>query len=410
MKKLITFMGTVRYESVTYRFEDEDYKTKFFVEAAANKYRPDEIIVMLTEKARNSENWKELQPILSSEYKVRDVDIREGKSEEELWEIFERITDCLDVNDRVIFDVTHSFRTLPILTLIAATYLRVAKSVQIEAIVYGAYQAKDIDSDEPRPVFELTPFIKLLDWVTATDKFMKTGDAKELAGLLRDEHKSAWKDKDRPKSEKPKNLESFANKLESLSTALQTVRTGEIAEYSSLLGSQLDQAEGEIEQLTKPFLPLLEKIRDEYSKFTEPTLQAQRELICWYAKHGHLVQASILAREWSISLLAHRLSLSQEIMESDVRVRDDLASALNSYVCESYNEGDVNNGSDRAKEFLERLKALEDRDSIRSLWSRIRDLRNDIAHCGFRKDLPIKAKDVKSKVEDIISRLNKIKL
>lgn len=406
MKKLITFVGTGKYEEVTYIFKDDGYKTRFFVEAAAHWYRPDEILVMLTEDAAKNKNWEELEPVLLQKYKVTPVNIRDGKSEEELWENFQALTDCLNSGDSVVFDVTHSFRTIPILTLIAATYLRVAKSVRIEAVVYGAFEAKPRGSDEPRPVFDLTPFITLLDWVTATDKFMKTGDGRELAQLLNEAQNTVWKSRSVAKSELPTHMKKFGSTLESLSTALQLIRPQEVAEYSSILSGQLDRAEAEVERWAKPFTLLLEKTRSEYSAFTDFTLPAQRKLISWYAKQGYLVQAIALAREWIISMVCEKLS-QKNYMEYSLR--EDITDALNSYShkfipAKESEPKEEKPPSERAKEFLEKFSTLENARSIADLWARIRDIRNDIAHCGFRES-PGESQKMKVKIKKFIEEL-----
>jgi len=45
-------------------------------------------------------------------------------------EIFRTIFDEIDENDEIIFDVTHSFRYLPMLVFIVINYARVVKKMQ----------------------------------------------------------------------------------------------------------------------------------------------------------------------------------------------------------------------------------------------------------------------------------------
>jgi len=51
-------------------------------------------------------------------YKYKSIEIVKGKDEEEIWAIFQKIYDVLEENDEVTFDVTHSYRFLPMLGLL----------------------------------------------------------------------------------------------------------------------------------------------------------------------------------------------------------------------------------------------------------------------------------------------------
>jgi hypothetical protein len=51
------------------------------------------------------------------------------------------------------------------LALLAAAFLRSAKGIRLRALLYGAYDARENDV---APVFDLTPFLDLLEWMFAT--------------------------------------------------------------------------------------------------------------------------------------------------------------------------------------------------------------------------------------------------
>ncbi|MHA1267847.1 MAG: CRISPR-associated DxTHG motif protein [Candidatus Helarchaeota archaeon] len=133
--KLITFLGTNPYLECNYYFEDpikEFYLTRF-VQISDNSE-----ILFLTTAAAKEQNWEdikfengEIRKGLKSELerlknylenknkklpKYHLVDIPEGKSESELWDIFNIITKIVDEDDEIYFDITHSFRSLPMFT------------------------------------------------------------------------------------------------------------------------------------------------------------------------------------------------------------------------------------------------------------------------------------------------------
>ncbi|MCS6859773.1 MAG: TIGR02221 family CRISPR-associated protein, partial [Abditibacteriales bacterium] len=217
--KLLTFLGVGKYTSVRYVWGDKEWETDLFPEALTRWLNPSQVLVLLTEEARQHTHWANLQERLSSQVTLTPVDIPSGRSETELWDIFARLTECLNEGDKVVFDVTHAFRSIPILCLLAVAYLRVAKSVNLQAILYGAYEAKD--KNNRAPVFDLTPFLSLLDWVTATDKFVKTGDARELANLLKAAHSLPWKSAGAAdRSDLPRQLQGLGTTLQNLSQSL----------------------------------------------------------------------------------------------------------------------------------------------------------------------------------------------
>jgi len=67
-----------------------------------------------------------------------------------LWKIFDGINSVIDEGDDIIFDVTHSFRSLPVLTLIALNYVKFLKNVNINKIDYGAMEAVGTPRDISR--------------------------------------------------------------------------------------------------------------------------------------------------------------------------------------------------------------------------------------------------------------------
>lgn len=85
--------------------------------------------------------------------------------------------------ERVAIDVTHSFRHLPMLALVAARFLARVKNVQIEDIFYGALEMTDASTGET-PVIRLKGLLDMLDWVDALSSYDKDGDYGVFSALL----------------------------------------------------------------------------------------------------------------------------------------------------------------------------------------------------------------------------------
>lgn len=88
-------------------------------------------------------------------------------------------------------------------------------SLDLRQRVVAAYQAGNTSID-------LTPALRLLDWLTATDKFISTGSALELGQLLdtvqRDFYRQPGLDKRDPR---PTRLQSFGRAIRNVSRSLE---------------------------------------------------------------------------------------------------------------------------------------------------------------------------------------------
>lgn len=223
-------------------------------------------------------------------------------------------------------------------------------------------------------MFDLSPFLTLLDWVTATDKFVKSGEGRELAELLRAAHRLPWTAAAPPDpAALPRFLQGLGSSLDTLSQDLLLARPHQIAENAATLARHLNDAGPEAARWARPFTVLLERIRTAYEPFADNTLASQRCLVQWYIKHGYLFQGVALAREWVVSWTCARLG------QDEIADREKAEEALNQAARRQRGE----NVSEPSP-LLADLEALPDKPLLLETWDRVNDLRNDIAHCGHR--------------------------
>jgi len=175
-KKLLSFLGTNYYIRTIYTIGDREANPHRFVQAALgelickNWNKEDSIHIFLTEEAKKN-NWNDppdnsLQIQRNQEYDFENesyeslkkilhnltfpfdknsiipVNVPEGFREEEIWEIFNKIVMQIKDGDEIYFDMTHSFRYLPMLAIIALNYISVIRQdIKIGGIYYGAFEA-----------------------------------------------------------------------------------------------------------------------------------------------------------------------------------------------------------------------------------------------------------------------------
>lgn len=106
-----------------------------------------------------------------------------AKSDEEQADLLLRLAGAVNDGEHVVLDVTHSFRHLPMLALVAARYLSKVREVCVEDIYYGAAEMTDPVTKEA-PVLRLKGMLTMLDWVDALATYDKDGDYGVFAPLL----------------------------------------------------------------------------------------------------------------------------------------------------------------------------------------------------------------------------------
>ena len=370
--KLITALGAGKYEPVTYRWNAHTYETSFVQEAFVHWLKPEVTCVLLTEKARET-HWNNLCQRLQEHTQTVAIDIPDGKRESELWQIFTAISDAVHEGDEIAFDITHGFRSLPVLALLTIAYLKQIKQVKVRYILYGAFDAKD---EQGTPVFDLTPFADLLEWLVAAKMFTATGDSSELGRLIQEVQNDAYRNRGAYGENLPRALKNFGMALEGVSNDLLLARVPNLPDSIRRLAQRQSEANTEVGQWTQPLTLLLDKIAAAYAPFQDDSLPTQAKLIRWYLNHNHIVQAMTLAREWVVSDYARQKSLS----------RDDA-------------EGELNQRANN-----------QENDELVQLWSSIRNIRNDLAHCGFSRaeGQVLSATSIRQNAEEVVKQIERL--
>ena len=116
---------------------------------------------------------------------IETIDIPDGKNEEEMWKIFNAVYDALKPNDELYFDLTHSYRYLPMLVLVLSNYAKFLKDVKVKHISYGNYEARNTETNEA-PLMDILPLTMLQDWTFAAADLIQNGNIKKLKELKED--------------------------------------------------------------------------------------------------------------------------------------------------------------------------------------------------------------------------------
>jgi len=422
VKKILSFLGTGNYSPVVYEWSDsskesKQVKTHLFPYALAQYFSDYRVIIFVTQKAKEA-GKKDQEPYLQQlEEKLKErlipVTIPEGRNPEELWQIFNILVENVSQEDEIILDITHAFRSIPMFSLVASSFLRQVKRAQIKHILYGAYEAREKrDGQEIAPVFDLSLILDLMDWISATDFFLSRGDAKNLAYILRRTHSNLWKKKHSlSASNLPKLLSKVGKNLESFSLALWLAQPCEVMKSAKKLEKVLSQAKNEFEEWALPFATILGELQDQVSKLAsqqpdylnEDNLCVQKEIISYLIDKGLYMQAVSMAREWVISWIIFKSGQNDLINRWKNReAREEIARMLGKTAILKRRK-DQSRG-EKDNNIPEWFKPLEKKFDLGKLWNWLANLRNEIDHCGMREhsqDL----NSLKNQVEEISNKI-----
>jgi len=377
--KLLTFLGTSKYSRTTYVWQEREQITEYVAEALNRLFEVDVVKVFLTKKAREI-HWESFRDcILNSE----DIPIPSGESEEELWQIFEAVVNSVETGDRILLDVTHSFRSIPFFVFLAGIYLQKSRNVTIQGVYYGAYER----NRERTPIFDLTPTLKFVDWLTATEKFLDTGSATDLGQLLSTIQSDFYK-QGRQKREpvKPEILGKFGTQIKGISDSIELVRPLKLMEETAFLQKlSYDRLKEDVGAFAQPFALLLDRIQADYGQFAlsnsrdadpKQALVKQMDLLRWYVKKSLYAQAILLGREWVVSALC--VGLERDYLEPNERQQ--IERGLNELVAWTQEH------STKPLSINALGLVVQDLANLASFWSKLRDIRNDLAHTEMRRD------------------------
>jgi CRISPR-associated Csx2 family protein len=392
--KVITFLGVAAYDRVTYVWNNRSYTTELFPEALGIWLQQDitEMLVLLTEAAKSSKNWDRLQARLTGKVVLNPQDIPSGRNEEELWQIFNKLTTSLSAGDEIVLDITRAFRSIPILALLAVNFLRTAQSLEMKHLLYGAFDARE-NATGRAPVFDLTPFLSLLEWVTATAQFIRTGNGQALAELLPDA---------------PQPLQDLRASIRAIAEGLHLLRPLHVIEEAAQLSNRIAGASPTIGQTVPPLATLLGRVQDAYGSFglTDPAdyshnaracLQQQLRMVEWYANKGQIVHVLSLARQWLPSLLCYRFGLDP----MEPANREDMELLL---------RGGTDKDSGRESRYLSEWASVPSGKRLRALWGgglNLANLRNDVLHAGFLRH-PKNAGTIVALTQEVVGELRAI--
>lgn len=418
-KVFMSVLGTGFYSECTYVGVNTRTQTRFIQEATLNEIgakgwnSEDSAYVFITDRSE-TDNWivkdncrtnlrsKEveqyngLQKVLddmSLPCTVESVKIKDGKDENEMWDIFNTIYGCIHDGDELYFDLTHAFRYLPMLVLVLGSYAKFLKNVKIAYISYGNFDSRTKCADNPdrdeAPIVDLLPLSILQDWAFAAGQFIKSGNVEEIVKLCENEFLPLVK-ASRGKDVAATALRYYTKVLNSTIQDFRFCRGISLIDSDNIISlrqSTLDLGASMIDSLN----PLLGKIVESFGDFDDySSVNNAYRAAVWCYNKGMFQQSATILQETVVTFFCRRHGLN-ELVEEDRRVVNDTFFAINrDKGCEL---------SGRCKELMN--DAYMDKKLAMSL-DKLSKTRNHFNHAGMKRDRKT-AEDMRQDIADSLS-------
>ena len=423
-KVFISILGTGFYEESVYSKDSFlSSKTRFIQQATleylhAEKWsEEDRVLIFLTGKAKEA-NWDKsikvrsnfrtkqdepyqgLEQVLTDMHlkaKAEGVDIADGKDENEMWKVFETISNELHEGDELYFDLTHSFRYLPMLLLVLGNYVKFVRRTTIKHISYGNYEARDKDKNIS-PIVDLLPLAQLQDWTFAAGQFIESGNSKELSELFETEINAFIKAKG--SSEDTMTVRKLIKDVGEVTQQRLTCRGMDIIRGEETQKAKEGLAKMQNSVIT-PLGPIIDRIKEELDDVHGVNdINNIFVAVDWCYRKRLYQQAATMLEEGIETLICKRHGMDY-VKNKDGR-------SLIVQCIKNVNEPDKPiresefDKLDNVHDLIEDIKSddILQREGFAKKFSLLTEIRNDYNHSGFRTD-PKESKTIIKKIADV---------
>jgi CRISPR-associated protein, TM1812 family len=295
--------------------------------------------------------------------------IEYGKDENELWGNFDKflqISTHLEPNDEIHLDITHSFRSLSLMSFIMSEFISNAsgRELNIQGVYYGMLEYSG-ENNGITPIVNLAIFFKLLRWSKAIRELKTYGNAKEILTLLKQDE-----------GKKANRFENFTNALSmsdivSLKSATSNLKT-EISFFK--------ESKNKIYNLISDDLEKFIKMLD-----VDSLSLLQYRMAKWYCENQNYALSYVMLSEAVISAVAEENGLDAKDQDERQEAKNILKNRKNSFK-KSHAKDDISE----------------------TYYDKVVPIRNYIAH-ALDKDSRRTNIDVKQAVDNLPLYIEKLK-
>ena len=380
--------------------------------------------------------------------KIECIKIPDGKNEEEIDQQFQIMFGALEQGDEVVFDITHSFRSIPMLAMTVVNYARILLNCTLREIIYGAFEARNRDTNIA-PIFDLTMYNEILEWTGAAEMFIQYGNArpmnelvKKKKAMLADNEKSTlcWlENRTRDMALLTDNIATCRGQRADCVTGKSAAGSSIQKAYLNMQGNKECTPQNRENREIKPLLPLIEKAEKSLEAFhCEENYKVGMQVVKWSIKNNMIQQGYTALEESVKTYLCSYCDVDDALKEERENFIGNILGVFNKAL-QNCGQDTIENrnkvyerwlADDRAqtslKDFfedqVEKRKELAKKVIFEVDWELVKksivlkERRNDINHFGMRKD-PFSSEKLKKdlnqmylEIKDAVERMEKRKI
>ncbi|GHT29238.1 hypothetical protein AGMMS49574_05430 [Bacteroidia bacterium] len=327
---------------------------------------------------------------------ITPIEIPDGDTEEEIWQIFEKSFEQVEDEDELYFDITHGFRYLPMLILVLVNYSKFLKNIKVKSITYGNYEGRNKETNES-PIIDLLPLSVLQDWTFAAGDYLKNGNIQPLQDLANSNLQPILREAEGTNIEASR-LKQFINAIANCVEDFQMCRGMNIVQATNLKNAK----PGEVKSIIKPLTPIIDKVKSEFDCFdSDKNVNNGFQAAKWSYDNGLFQQAATILQEniTTFFCLRHNMKIDDENKRKCVNKAFNIKT-----------NGNENN-LDKWKVDIELIPLIKEillddnlnNNEIIDAFSNLTEVRNDFNHSGMRsRRPPMKPSDIKKNIKKCI--------
>jgi CRISPR-associated DxTHG motif protein len=351
------------------------------------------------------------------------VIIPNGYTEQEIFQVFQQVFERIETNSEVYLDITVGFRSLPMLGIVLLNYAKNVIDAEVKAIYYGNYEAGIAEKEEQvnnakykrlsendiekvkratvqTPILNLISLSILQDWTSAAREFIKLGKAESLAGLV---------EESQPK---------LAQQLLQLEESIATCRGKLLTQDLDLNGLKNTLLLSKNEPIKEQLKPLISKIENKINAFENGnTLKNGFAAVEWCIQHNMIQQGITFLQETLISHMVEKHVGNEKINE--LFYREIAATSLMLFSKKGnrhFAGGFMKRAEQEQKDILiiydNMREYVKNNAPLKLHFSELtgnEGFRNDINHCGFRKNYQT-PNELKTSLFDLFQNIKSLNL
>ncbi|MFP4037647.1 MAG: TIGR02221 family CRISPR-associated protein [Desulfobacteraceae bacterium] len=382
--------GIYEYDPTVYQLHGRSSTRTKFVQVAEIELlgpgRFDTILVVTTDKSYGTHFEalrQQLEALGSTE--VISVRIPESMEPQDQWIWFERILAHIEPGDELTVDITHGYRSIPIVFSAAINFLQKARGVILNAVYYGAY-----DKDRSlAPIVNMKDFFAINEWAEGVSRLVEDADIRKIAEVS--ETTPDFQVGELNDDELIKALNDLTNAIrnvdvnnvgEKAGTAIELVkrkRTSASLTGRMLLGLVLDK-----------FAGLVSSVPATQQYYKKAYFLVQLELIRMLLEHKLYMQAYTVMRELIAAIGVLEVAKDLKVLSSKGRDKrkyyGEIFVRMMKYPRESWDfSGKEETAVGKLLPFYESLDQIGAGDLLKKVVPDLLEFRNGFDHCWTSK-------------------------